>query len=71
MHNVFKNAVDTKIIISGQFIKRRKWWFGSPHQGRFDIVNDNGREYNRLDPSYQRHITFACTAATNYTPITV
>ena len=26
------------IIIPGQFIKRRKWWFGSPLQGRFDIL---------------------------------
>ena len=30
------------IIIPGQFIKRRKWWFG-PHQGRFDIFNDDGQ----------------------------
>ena len=49
------------IIISRQFIKRRKWWFGPPHQGRFDIFNDDGRECSRLDSSYQRHITFACT----------
>ena len=28
-----------------------------------------GRECSRLDPSYQRHITFACTCCyTNYTP---
>ena len=27
-----------RIIIPGQFIKRRKWWFGPPHQGRFVIL---------------------------------
>ena len=48
------------IIIPGQFIKRRKWWFGSSHQGRFDIFNDDGRECSWLDPTSQRHITFAC-----------
>ena len=31
------------IIIRGQFIKHRKWWFGSPNQGRFDIFNDDGQ----------------------------
>ena len=46
--------------VPGQFIKRRKWWFGPPHQGRFDILTMMGREC-RLDPTYQRHITFACT----------
>ena len=49
------------IIIPGQFIKRRKWWYGPPHQGRFDFLTMMGREYSRLDPSYQPHITFACT----------
>ena len=48
-------------LICGQFIKRHKWWFGSPHQGRFYILMMMGRECSRLDPSYQRHITFACT----------
>ena len=47
------------MIIRGQFIKRHKWWFGPPHQGRFDIFNDDGQRV-QLDPSYQRHITFAC-----------
>ena len=32
------------IIIPGQFIQRRKWWFGPPYQGRIDIFNDDGRE---------------------------
>ena len=31
------------IIIRGQFIKGRKWWFDPPHQGRFDIFNDEGQ----------------------------
>ena len=57
------------IIISGQFIKHHKWWFGPQHQGRFDISTMMGRECSRLDPSYQRHIHIQ--AATNYTPITV
>ena len=47
-------------IIPGHFIKRRKWWFGPPHQERFDISTMMGRECYRLDPSYQRHVTFAC-----------
>ena len=59
------------IIIPGQFIKHRKWWFGSPHQGRFDIFNDDGRECSWLNPTYQRHITLAAVqqvqAATNST----
>ena len=33
----------------------------TPHQGRFDILTKIGRECSRHDPSYQRHITFACT----------
>ena len=45
----------------GKFIKRRKWWFGPPHQGRFDILTMMCTECSRLDMSYQRHITFACT----------
>ena len=49
------------IIIPEQFIKSRKWWFGQPHQGRFDILTMMDRECSRLDPSYQRNITFACT----------
>ena len=49
------------MIIPGQFIKRRKWWFGPPHQRRFDILTMMGRECIRLNPSYQRHITFAYT----------
>ena len=57
-------SANQKIIIikPGQFIKRRKWWFDPPHQGRFVILTMMGRECSRLDPSYQRHITFACTA---------
>ena len=47
------------IIIPDQFIKHRKWWFVPPHQGRFDILTMTGRECSRLDPTYQRHITFA------------
>ena len=49
------------IIILWQFIKHCKWWFGPPHQGHFDILTMMGRECSRLDPSYQRHITFAST----------
>ena len=49
------------IIIPGQLIKRRKWWFGPPHQGLFDILTMMGRECIMLDPTYWRHITFACT----------
>ena len=37
------------IIIPGQFIKRRKWWFVPPHQGRFDILTIMGRECSCLD----------------------
>ena len=48
-------------IMRGQFIKLRKWWFSPPHQGRFDILTMMGSECSRLDPRYQRHITFACT----------
>ena len=44
------------VIIPGQFIKRRKWWYG-----RIDILTMMGTECSRLDPSYQPHITFACT----------
>ena len=58
---IYKALIIIIIIIPEQFIKRRKWWFGPPHQGRFDIFNDNGRECSRLNPSYQRNITFACT----------
>ena len=55
------NHVLIVIIIPGQFINRPKWWFGLPHQGRFDILTMMGRDCSRLDPSYQRHIAFACT----------
>ena len=58
---IFYIYIYVYIRIPGQFIKRRKWWFGPPHQGRFDIFNDDGIECSRLDPTYQRHITFACT----------
>ena len=57
------SALTIIIIIRGQFIKRRTWWFGPSHQGRFDILTMMGRECSRLDPSYQRHITFACTGS--------
>ena len=56
------------IIIPGQFIKRLKWWFSPPNQGRFDIFNDDDRECSRLDPTYQRHITFACAGCYQTTP---
>ena len=45
-------------MIHGQFIKCRKWWFGAPHQERFDILTMMGRECSRLEPSNQRHFTF-------------
>ena len=50
-----------QIIIPGQFFKCRKWWFGPPQQVSFDILTMMGSECSRLDLSYQRHITFACT----------
>ena len=43
-------CVLTIIIILGQFIKRRKWWFGPPHQGRFDIFNDDGQRVQQARP---------------------
>ena len=47
------------IIIPGEFIKHCKLWFWSPHQGRFDIFNDDEQSAcSRLDPINQRHITF-------------
>ena len=49
------------VLIPGQFIKRRKLWFWSPRQGRFDILTMMDRECSSLDSSYRRHITFACT----------
>ena len=38
------------------------------HQGRFDISTMMGRECSRLDPSYQSHITFACTGCYQLNP---
>ena len=55
----------------GQFIKRHKWWFGPSHLGHFDILTMMGRECSRLDPSYQRHITFACTGCYQLHSLTV
>ena len=59
------------IIIPGQFIKRRKWCFGPPHQGRFDILTMISRKCSRLDPSYSATLHLHVHAATNCTPITV
>ena len=59
------------IIIPGQFIKRRKWWFGPPHQWRFDILTmtvESAVISTRLtSATLHLHVQ----AATNYTPITV
>ena len=38
------------MIIPGQFIKNHKWWFGPPHQGRFDIFNDDGQNVQLARP---------------------
>ena len=38
------------IIIREQFIKLCKWWFGTPHQGRFDIFNDYGQRVQLARP---------------------
>ena len=44
------------IIISEQFIKRRKLWIWLPHQGRFDIFNDDQQRVQQtlseLPPPY-------------------
>ena len=59
------------IIIRGQFIKCRKWWFGPPHQGRFDIFNDDGQRVLQARPELPAPYTLLVQAATNYTPINV
>ena len=57
-----------RLKISGQFIKRRKWWFGPPHQGHFDILTMMGREWSRLPTTPQspsRHYYPRLIAGTN------
>ena len=51
---VLRNVLIIKI--PWQFIKHRD----EHNKGAFTFINV-GRKYSRLDPSYQRHITFACT----------
>ena len=60
-----------KIIIPGQFIKRRKRWFGPPHQERFDILTMMAESTVGSTRLTSTILHVHVQAATNYTPITV
>ena len=59
------------IIIPGQFIQRRKWWLGPPHQGRFDILTMMAESAVGSTRVTSATLHLHVQAATNYTPITV
>ena len=59
------------IIISRQFIKCCKWWFGPHHiKGALTFFNDDGQSA-MLNPSYQCHIIFPCKGCYQLHPITI
>ena len=64
-------AASTIIIIPGQFIKRRKWWFGPPHQGRFYILAMMAESAVGSTRLTSATLYLHVQAAINYTPITV
>ena len=59
------------IIIPGQFIKRRKWWFGYHIKGALTFLTTMAESAVRSTRVTSATLYLHVQAATNYTPITV